>query len=144
MPASLDAVDPQPRIDLRSTDAETGAPVRVTTYRGVVSLSYEYAKGDALGVPQTNPFTFFLPDSLPYPAGTEVTVAAMGMLTLQSTKSGSNAHSGPYGLADLSARLVDDPQGSGWRYVQVDVVNTWTRPNSRFTYEVTVVTPVGD
>jgi hypothetical protein len=142
MPVVVTNIAPQPRVDLRSEDFATGAPVRVTTYRGVVVLEHQRTGGMEISrVPEANPISFFLPDSLPYKPGKEAALSATAAVSMQPISGGSSAADGPYGVHSCSASLVDDPGGAGVRWVAVNFVNTYARSRTEVTYEVTVVVP---
>lgn len=145
MSVVVTGIVPQPRIDLRSQEFETGTPVRVTTYRGVVVIEPQQAGAFRPSqLPETNPVSFFLPDSLPYPPGTEAVVSATAASALQPARSGTSRTEGPYGLHSLTAQLVDDPGGSGARWVAVSFVNTYASRRTEVSYEVIVVVPAGE
>jgi hypothetical protein len=143
MPVQLTAVVPQPRIDLRSADGETGEPVRATTYRGVVVLEFRKEGAFSIStVPETNHFSFFVPDSVAYEAGQEGVAAATVSVALQPISGGQMTASGPYGVHSCTAQLVDDPRGTAVRWLQLAFVNTYATMRAEVSYEATVVVPL--
>jgi hypothetical protein len=144
MTVLLREVQPQPRVDLLCTEAASGAPVRVTTYRGVAALELEMLPGihvGSIGMPQVNPISFFVPDSLPYRSTEQVTVSLTLTPSLQPVLDRVNVGTGPYGVHSGSATLREYPEGSGVWWVHVDFVNTYATKTAEVSYCVTVVAP---
>ncbi|MEI8080727.1 MAG: hypothetical protein WCI74_02655 [Actinomycetes bacterium] len=139
-------VQPQPRVDLLSTDAASGAPVRVTTYRGVVALELEMLPGihvGSIGLPQANAISFFLPDSLPYRNAADAAISLTVTPGLQPVLDRVNVGTGPYGVHSGTATLQEYPEGSGTSWVHLAFVNTYATRTAEACYCITVVTPSG-
>lgn len=143
MAVTITAVSPQPRVDLRSTDAQTGEPVRITRYRGVARIELQKAGGGfAIVAVGDTALSFFLPDSVALPRGTTGTVSASVSVALQPISGGPNTDNGPYGVHSVAGRLTDDPGGGDATWVQLDFVHTYATTHTEVAYDVTVVVPL--
>jgi hypothetical protein len=132
------AVEPQPRIDTLTTDAASGTQLRRTEYAGTVWFG---------GKPQLTGYgtitmsqaarvqtPFFLPDSLPYRAGTGVLIA----MTVAVQSAPDEAHQ----VLEYKAELVPDPRNPAVAWVQVHVLAAIRTPTA-LSYRVDVLVEPG-
>jgi len=111
----LDGVEPQPRVDVIATDAESGAPVRLTTYAGTFTIG----AGSDNSARARGEIRFWVPDALAHPAAlatTAVAQAAVVPLGLVPVHEDNDA-----AVVACSARLLPDPTDPAWARVGVEV-----------------------
>jgi hypothetical protein len=100
---------PSPQIDVVVASPETGAPIRSTTYRGLVDVSVDTNKGPTL---TQGAVQWFVPDSLSYRredltsgSSTAGTVAPVGLTPIVADVRAL--------IDSVAASFEDDPRGEG-------------------------------
>jgi hypothetical protein len=158
----LGGVEPQPRVDLVATDAETGGPVRCTTYAGTFVVD----AGSDGGALAKGSIGFWVPDAQAHPAAvvaTAVVQAQVWPLGLAPVHEDNDA-----AVVTAGARLAPDPTDPAWVRVGVDAQvqvrnlfgtsekiahlmqqmgrdpGEYPVTRARFAYRVTTVVPHGD
>jgi hypothetical protein len=128
------AVEPQPRIDTLTTDAASGAQLRRTEYSGTTWFGGKPQFTDFGTITRTQAARvqspFYLPDSLPYRAGTPALVAMS--VAVQSAP--DEAHQ----VLEYRAELVPDPRNLAVAWVQVQLLAAIQTPTG-LSYRVTVL-----
>jgi len=130
-----------PQIDVVVASPETGAPIRLTTYRGLVDVSVDTNKGPTL---TQGPVQWWVPDSLPYRredltlgSAAACTVAPVGLTPIVAEVRAL--------IDTVAASFEDDPGGEGVARLVVTVGLQTTNLLESFTvrrgYEVTAVVP---
>ena len=132
---------PSPLVDIVAASPETGAPIRLTTYHGLVDVSVDTNKGPTL---TQGPVQWFLPDSLSYrrqdlAAGSS---AACMVVPVGQTPIVAEVRA----LIDsAAASFEDDPNAEGAARLLLtaglqttNLLETFT---VRLSYEVTTVVP---
>ena len=141
MPIRITNASPQPRIDIRTTDAETGTPRRVTRYVGVAQIEFVKEGRMAIRVGgDGEQLAMWIPDSLAYTAGQEVALTAIVTPSLQPISGGPTTFDGPYGVRSASAYLADDPARGSNKFISLTFLHLHVGLGAEVTYDVTAVT----
>jgi hypothetical protein len=111
----LGAIEPQPRVDVVATDAESGAPVRVTTYAGTFTIG----AGTDSSARGRGEFRFWVPDGLAHPAALATTAVAQAEVVPLGVAPVHEANDAA--VLACGARLVADPADPAWVRVGIEV-----------------------
>ena len=132
---------PGPPIDVVAASAETGAPIRSTTYRGLVDVSVDTNKGPTI---TQGPVQWWVPDSLAYRREdlTAGSVAACTVTPVGVTPLVADVRAF---IDSVAASFEDDPGGQGGARlvatVGLQTTNLLETFTLRLSYEVIVVVP---
>jgi hypothetical protein len=131
MPFVVQAVRPDPPLDIVVSEPTDGRRRRMTVLSGVVAVAPVPTGRLEVRVagrqPDAEPIGFYVPGAEPVPSATDVTALVEASLT-QAVVTGHTTHDTVYGIGDLSVRLVVDERNAAVRWPFITFVCYGQRP----------------